>query len=159
MRHRTDSIVIHCSATAPDSDIGVDEIDSWHKARGWSGVGYHAVIRRDGQVEFGRHFDEPGAHVQGQNFRSVGVCLVGGVNEEGEAEENFTEEQMESLEYTVRFLRLAYPDATVLGHRDLSDDVDGDGVVEEWEWVKDCPCFDVRGWWNSIYGIGDGDGR
>ena len=158
MRHRTDSIVIHCSATAPDSDIGVDEIDSWHKARGWSGVGYHAVIRRDGQVEFGRHFDEPGAHVQGQNFRSVGVCLVGGVNEEAEPEDNFTEEQMESLLQTVQFLRLAYPEATVLGHRDLSDDLDGDGVVEEWEWVKDCPCFDVRDWWNGIYGIGDGDG-
>ena len=148
MRRRTDYIVIHCSATPPSSDIGADEIDDWHKQRGWSGIGYHAVIRRDGQIEFGRHFDEVGAHVKGQNYRSVGVCLVGGVNENGEAKDNFTTEQLKSLTALVATLERAYPDAEVLGHRDLSPDLDGDGVIEENEWIKECPCFDVRGWRN-----------
>ena len=146
MRRRTEYIVIHCSATKPDSDIGADEIDDWHKQRGWSGLGYHAVIRRDGTIEFGRHFDEVGAHVKGQNYRSVGVCLVGGVDADGNAEDNFSTEQLKSLTAIVATLERAYPDAEVLGHRDLSPDLDGDGVVEENEWIKDCPCFDVREW-------------
>lgn len=146
MRRRTDYIVIHCSATPPHSDIGADEIDEWHKQRGWSGIGYHAVIRRDGEVEFGRHFDEPGAHVKGQNYRSVGVCMVGGVDADGKSENNFTEEQWESLALLVATLERAYPNADVLGHRDLSPDLDGDGVIEQHEWLKDCPSFDVREW-------------
>ena len=146
-RRKTRYIVIHCSATRPQSDIGVDEIDEWHRKRGWSGVGYHSVIRRNGEIEFGRHFDESGAHVKGQNFQSVGICLVGGINQSGEPEDNFTDLQFESLYYVVEMLTRAYPNTEVLGHRDLSPDLDGDGVIERHEWMKDCPCFDVREWW------------
>ena len=146
MRRRTDYIVIHCSATKPGTDIGADEISQWHEDRGFDEIGYHAVIRRDGQVEFGRQFDEVGAHVMGQNYRSVGVCLVGGVNNNYEPENNFTEEQFESLGKVVDLLLLAYPGAVVVGHRDLSPDLDGDGVIEEHEWIKDCPSFDVGEW-------------
>jgi len=106
-------------------------------------IGYHAVIRRDGQIEFGRHFDKAGAHVKGQNYRSVGVALVGGLNVAGKAENNFTDEQWESLDAVVAMLRRAYPYAEVLGHRDLSPDLDGDGIIEKHEWVKQCPCFSV----------------
>jgi len=133
MRRKTDYIVVHCSATPSTSDIGVDEIDDWHKQRGWSGIGYHAVIRRDGEIEFGRHFDEVGAHVKGQNYRSVGVCMVGGVDTQGDAEDNFTEEQYESLVAILVTLERAYPFAEILGHRDLSPDLDGDGIIEEHE--------------------------
>jgi N-acetyl-anhydromuramyl-L-alanine amidase AmpD len=148
MRRRTDYIVVHCSATPPSSDIGADEIDEWHRKRGWSGIGYHAVIRRDGGIEFGRPFDEVGAHVKGQNYRSVGICLVGGVNDQGDAEDNFSTEQMKSLTAIVATLERAYPGAEVLGHRDLSPDLNGDGVIEKSEWIKECPCFDVRSWRN-----------
>lgn len=147
MRRRTDFIVVHCSATPPDSDIGVDEIRDWHVNRnGWSDIGYHAVIRRDGEIEFGRHFDVVGAHVQGQNWRSVGICLVGGVDKDNKPESNFTGDQFESLTILLDMLERAYPFAKVLGHRDLSPDLDGDGVIEQHEWVKDCPCFDVYTW-------------
>lgn len=152
MRRRDDFIVIHCSATGPTSDIGADEIDQWHKAKGWSGIGYHAVIRRDGEIEFGRHFDEVGAHVQGQNARSVGICMVGGVDAEGNAENNFTEDQFESLDLLVAMLRRAYPTAEVLGHRDLSPDLDGDGIIEKNEWLKECPSFSVKEWLESLKG-------
>ncbi len=146
MRRRTDYIVIHCSATPPSSDIGADEIDEWHRKRGWSGIGYHAVIRRDGEIEFGRPFDDIGAHVKGQNYRSVGVCMVGGVDSKGKSENNYTEDQWESLIAIIDMLERAYPLAKTLGHRDLSPDLDGDGVIEKHEWMKDCPCFDVKEW-------------
>ena len=148
MRRRTDFIVVHCSATPPGSDIGADEIDDWHRRRDppFKMIGYHAVIRRDGQIEFGRHFDEAGAHVKGQNYRSVGICMVGGIDERGAAENNFNDEQFDSLTTVIAMLQRAYPDAEVVGHRDLSPDLDGDGVIEEHEWVKECPSFDVAEW-------------
>jgi N-acetyl-anhydromuramyl-L-alanine amidase AmpD len=149
MRQRTDYIVVHCSATPPDRDIGHYEIDEWHRARGWREIGYHAVIRRDGLIEFGRHFDDIGAHVAGENYRSVGVCLVGGVDDNGDAENNFTDEQFKSLIALLAVLSRTYPGAEILGHRDLSPDLDGDGVIERHEWLKDCPCFDVREWSDS----------
>lgn len=145
-RRLTKYIVVHCSATRPSSDIGADEIDQWHRARGWNGIGYHAVIRRSGLIEFGRHFDAAGAHVAGHNFQSVGVCLVGGVGADGRAVDNFTAEQRDSLRLVLRMLERAYPGAEVLGHRDLSPDLDGDGLIERHEWAKDCPSFDVREW-------------
>lgn len=150
MRKKTKYIVVHCSATGPDSDIGVDEIRDWHvNGNGWSDIGYHAVIRRDGEIEWGRHMDASGAHVQGQNYQSVGVCMVGGVDGAGKAENNFTDDQFSSLRALLLVLVSAYPDAEVLGHRDLSPDLDGDGVITENEWLKDCPCFDVRSWING----------
>ena len=147
MRRLTKYIVVHCSATGPTSDIGVDEIRDWHvNKNGWSDIGYHAVIRRSGQIEYGRHFDEPGAHVKGQNYQSVGVCMVGGVDANNKPENNFTAPQFASLKILLAMLRRSYPNAAILGHRDLSPDLDGDGIVEKHEWLKDCPCFDVQAW-------------
>lgn len=143
-RRRTDYIVVHCSATRPSSNIGADEIDHMHRQRQFDEIGYHSVIRRDGEIEFGRHFDQQGAHVKGHNFRSVSVCMVGGINEQtGDAEDNFTEDQYDSLWDVLCVLERAYPDAQIVGHRDLSPDLDGDGIVEEHEWLKECPSFDV----------------
>jgi N-acetyl-anhydromuramyl-L-alanine amidase AmpD len=70
------------------------------------------------------------------------------VDENGGAKDNFTTEQLKSLTAIVATLERAYPGAEVLGHRDLSPDLNGDGVIEKHEWVKDCPCFDVRKWRN-----------
>jgi N-acetylmuramoyl-L-alanine amidase len=152
MRRKTDYIVVHCSATRPSADIGADEITVWHRKRGFQAIGYHAVIRRNGEIEFGRNFETPGAHVTGQNMRSVGVCMVGGIGENGKAENNFTPAQFESLRCIVMMLKRSWPNAEVLGHRDLSPDLDGDGIVERHEWVKDCPSFDARAWWKEAQG-------
>lgn len=145
-RDRTDLLVVHCSATPPTADIGADTIDRWHRERGWRGIGYHRVIRRDGSIENGRDIHEVGAHCRGHNRTSVGICLVGGVDAAGKPDANFTEAQLESLKWQLDGLLIDYPDAEVLGHRDLSPDVDGDGVILSHEWVKACPSFDVRRW-------------
>ena len=146
----TDTIVIHCSATRLTRDLGAADIDEMHRAKGWRKIGYHAVIRRNGVVEFGRHFDNQGAHVSGFNEHTVGVCLIGGLLDNGESGQEFfdtfTEEQEDSLISTLIFLRRAWPDAQIVGHRDLSPDLDGDGIIEEHEWLKDCPTFDVADW-------------
>ena len=56
-RKKTNMVVVHCSATRDDMDIGVAEIDKWHRGRGFYMIGYHDVIRRDGSVEQGRDID------------------------------------------------------------------------------------------------------
>jgi len=139
-------IVIHCSATTPDEDIGVTEIRRWHLAQGWSDIGYHYVIRRDGTIENGRPVEIEGAHVKGFNANSIGICLVGGVNTRDKAEKNFTREQFNALAEFLERLRAQYPNTRICGHRDLSPDANGDGVIEAIEWLKDCPCFDAAGW-------------
>lgn len=135
-RKATDFIAVHCSATRPSMLIGVKDIDKWHKAKGWSGVGYHYVIKRDGTLETGRREDQIGAHVEGFNANSLGVCLVGGVAEDdySQAENNFTAEQFAALKALLTFLRVKYPKAKIQGHRDFPN-------VK-----KACPSFDVGAW-------------
>lgn len=143
-RAKTDKIIIHCSATRDNMDIGVKDIRAWHIDRGWSDVGYHFVIRRDGTVEEGRDVKVVGAHAVPWNSRSVGVCLVGGVDENGQPENNFTKRQFESLRGLVNRLLVDYPASDVIGHRDVP------GVA------KACPSFDVRRWYEQQAGIADG---
>jgi N-acetylmuramoyl-L-alanine amidase len=127
-------LVVHCSATKPSMNWGRKEIEHSHVMRGFSMIGYHLVIRRDGSVETGRPLDMIGAHVEGHNDESVGVCLVGGIDDRGQPENNFTPQQMTSLVKVLEFWRLIFPTAEILGHRDFS------------KVAKACPCFDVRKW-------------
>jgi len=143
-------IVVHCSATKAHQDVGAYEIDQWHKDRGWGMIGYHSVIRRSGEIEGGRPLNVVGAHAVGHNKNSVAVCLVGGLDPQGKPEDNFTHEQYASLAQIISNWKSTLPNIyDVLGHRDLSPDVDGDGIVEPWEWLKSCPCFDVRSWYGK----------
>lgn len=132
-RKTTDWIAVHCSATRPSMDVGVKEIDKWHKARGWSGVGYHYVVRRNGTVEAGRPEKAIGAHVEGYNHNSLGICWVGGVNDDTLGpEDNRTPEQKAALKTLIAYLKTRYPNAKVQGHRDFPS-------VK-----KACPSYDAR---------------
>lgn len=141
MPRRIDMIVVHCSWTPPSADIGAHEIRQWHvDGNGWSDIGYHYVICRNGEVETGRDLDgdgdvleEVGAHAFGFNAHSVGICLVGGKGEDGGDETNFTEAQYLSLKGLLRELGWKCPGAQILGHNDLTD-------------AKTCPTFDVKAW-------------
>lgn len=127
---KIDKIIIHCSATKPSQDIGAFQIDEWHKKQGWSGIGYHFVIRRSGGVEQGRDIEIAGAHCKGQNKNSIGICLVGGIDDTGKSQNNFTERQFQALRKLVADLKLQYPNATLHGHNEFA--------------AKDCPCFNVQ---------------
>ena len=136
-RSKTDWIAIHASATKPSMDIGAGEITEWHRARGWDTIGYHFVIRRDGTLEPGRDIDRVGAHVQGYNSSSIGICMVGGIDARSRSEDNYTDPQWKALETLVTDVLKRYPDAKVQGHRDFPN-------VH-----KDCPCFDAIAWARS----------
>ena len=111
-----DKIFIHCSATPPHMHVDAKVIDKWHKERGWSGIGYHYVIKRDGQIELGRPIEKIGAHVKGHNKTSIGICYCGGVDGEMKEQDNRTESQKESLLLLIMLLKNIFPKAVVRGH-------------------------------------------
>lgn len=140
------TVVVHCSATPVGRDLGRREIDGWHRAKGWAGIGYHYVIRLDGTLEKGRQDNVVGAHVAGHNAYSIGICVIGGVGLDGRAKDTVTPAQHTALEALLRELRDKYPNTRICGHRDLSPDRNRDGVISRNEWLKDCPSFDVAAW-------------
>ena len=71
-------IIIHCSATTEGMDFTVEDIDRWHRQRGFSGVGYHFVIYLNGSIHAGRPKNKIGAHCKGHNTISIGICYIGG---------------------------------------------------------------------------------
>ena len=135
MRKETKEIIIHCAATKPSMDVDAETIDRWHRERGWLKIGYHYVIKRDGTVETGRELEEVGAHAKGHNAISVGICLIGGLSEDNQPENNFTDEQWDELGTLVDSLKAKYPEASVIGHNDVSD--------------KACPTFNVGEWYEG----------
>ena len=132
-RKETKYLIVHCSATRPSANLGVREIRQMHRDRGFSDIGYHFVIKRDGTVETGRELNAMGAHCKGLNDVSLGICLVGGVDNNLKPEANFTEEQMSSLiELLIDLQNTHYPHTDIRGHHDFAN--------------KACPSFHVKHW-------------
>lgn len=124
-------IIVHCTATPEGKDYTVQDIRRWHKQQGWSDIGYHYVVYRNGQVEQGRSVDIAGAHCEGHNSHSIGVVYVGGCAADGKtAKDTRTEAQKAALLSLMIDLRKLYPKAKICGHRDFSS--------------KACPSFDAR---------------
>jgi len=139
-------IVVHCTATREGQDVSAATIKGWHLKQGWSDIGYHYVVRLDGRVEKGRPDTAVGSHVKGWNKGSIAIVYVGGLDNDGKAKDTRTPAQKKALKEIITRMRALHKNAPVMGHRDLSPDKDGDGVVEKHEWLKECPCFDVRDW-------------
>lgn len=114
-RTRTDYIVLHHAAA---SNASVETVHNWHLQRGFSGIGYHYYIRKDGTVYRGRPENAIGAHVDGYNSVSVGVCAEGDYTKE-----TMPAPQKEALICLVRELKKRYPNARVVGHKDLAKTV------------------------------------
>lgn len=131
----TEAIFVHCSATKASMNVGLREIRQWHKEQGWLDVGYHFIIRRDGTIEEGRPVDVVGSHVKDWNSRSVGVCLVGGIDEKGHFEANFTPAQMFELRGLLQTLLAKYPGAKLMAHHEAAP--------------KACPSFNLNRWWTK----------
>lgn len=126
-------IVIHCSATRCDRNYSVKQLLRDHKARGFRTIGYHFYCRKDGEVSQHRQLLEVGAHARPYNRCSIGVCYEGGLDPDGKPADTLTAEQFESLKHLIFKLKILFPQAEVVGHRDLP------GASP-----KECPCFDVR---------------
>lgn len=124
-------IIVHCSATAEGRDYTVDDINRWHRSRGFDRIGYHYVIYRDGSVHEGRDVDLVGAHCKGHNSHSIGVCYIGGLASDGKtAKDTRTDEQKEGMRNFLSELMELYPSAKIYGHRNFAK--------------KACPSFDAK---------------
>ena len=126
-------IIVHCSATPEGKDYTVADIRRWHKAQGWSDIGYHYVIYRNGHIEPGRDVDLIGAHCVNHNAKSIGICYIGGVTNDGKqkAKDTRTLAQKAALMSILTEMKRTYSDARIYGHHDF-------------ERGKDCPSFDAR---------------
>lgn len=136
-------IVVHCTATRVDADFTQKDLLRCHKARGMRMVGYHFYIRKDGFIWTTRPLEMVGAHCLGYNAESIGVAYEGGLDGQGLPADTRTPQQKHSLRALIRTLKTMFPIQRVCGHRELSPDKNGNGVVEPAEWLKQCPCFDV----------------
>lgn len=138
-------IVIHYSATPIERDVSSEDIDAMHKKRGFKEIGYHKYIRKSGLVEKGRDLSQPGrfeqgAHSKGENAASIGVCFEGGVYQDDPniGFDTRTPEQKEAMIRVIDDLLERYPNAKVVGHRDMP------GAATQ------CPGFDATAWWDSV---------
>lgn len=132
-------IIVHCSATRAGQNWTVRDIDRWHRAKGWSGCGYHYVITLDGTIQQGRQESIVGAHCATKlkpgsrlthNTYSLGVCYIGGLAADGKTpKDTRTDAQKAALLSLLKRLKAKYPEATIHGHRDFA--------------AKACPCFDA----------------
>ena len=129
LQKKIELLVVHCSDTLNNMDLSAIDIHKMHLGFGWDGIGYHKIIRRSGKIENGRPEYWIGAHVKGKNEISLGVCLIG--------KDKFTKKQFISLEQILKRWKIIYPDAKIIGHRDVGNT------------KKTCPNFDVISWANG----------
>ena len=124
-------LIVHCSATPEGRNFDFEACRTDHiRHRGFKDIGYHYYLTRDGTIHRGRPLDTVGAHCQHHNRHSIGICYEGGLDASGQPKDTRTLAQKASLLALLRELRKLFPDALILGHRDLNPQ-------------KACPCFDA----------------
>ncbi|MBQ0007865.1 MAG: N-acetylmuramoyl-L-alanine amidase [bacterium] len=138
MKRTIEKIIIHCSATPEGADIKASTIAQWHRKRGFRTIGYHYVIDLDGTIENGRPLEKPGAHCEGVNHCSIGICYIGGLDSNGNPKNTLTPEQNDSLVSLISVLREQFPDIKIFGHNELNQN-------------KACPCFNVQSWLKNYF--------
>ena len=127
---KINEIIVHCTATAEGKNFKAADIDRWHKAKGWNGIGYHHVVDLDGTVEPGRPENEVGAHCLKHNANSIGVVYVGGLASDAKTpKDTRTQKQKAALVKLLTELKHPFPNAPLHGHRDFA--------------AKACPSFDA----------------
>ena len=130
-------LIVHCSATPEGKDYSVDTIRQWHLQRGFSDIGYHYVIYRDGSIHIGRDESIIGAHCTGHNTNSIGICYIGGCASDGKTpKDTRTPQQKQSLVKLLKELKTKYPQASIHSHRDYAN--------------KACPSFDATKEYSSL---------
>lgn len=116
MKNNPKKIILHCSITPDKGDAyGVKEIDKWHRARGWNGIGYHYVIRRSGYIERGRCESIVPAGVKGHNQDTIQICIIG--------TRRFTTMQYEGLVILLNAINCRHkiPVGDIYGHYEIGD--------------------------------------
>lgn len=136
-------IFVHCTASH-QSTTTVSSLLAEFKRKGWKNPGYHYVVFPDGSTRKLLNESLVANGVKGYNSHSIHIAYVGGVDSKLRSVDNRTDAQKATLLRILRGLRKSYPKATILGHRDISPDTNHNGIVDPWERIKDCPCFDAK---------------
>lgn len=137
-RRTINRIIVHCTATPEGRVETVESVRRMHKAKGWADIGYHYLIGLNGERWNGRNVNLVGAHCEGYNANSIGVCYVGGCDKNMKAKDTRTDKQKTALIALLKDLRKLYPKAKIVSHRDL----DRKG--------KACPSFDATNEYKNI---------
>lgn len=135
-------IAVHCTAGSQRQTIA--DLQAEFKRKGWKYPGYHCVIAPDGKITQLLDDSKVSNGVKGYNSVTVNVAYIGGIDSEGKAIDNRTDAQKKALRQLLGNLKKKYPDAVIQGHRDFSPDTNGNGTVDPWERIKECPCFDAK---------------
>lgn len=156
-------IFVHCTASW-QLTTSEKSLRQEFKNKGWINPGYHWVIFPDGKIIQMLDEAKVANGVKGYNQNSIHVAWVGGIdwerNEWGKPTKNIvnvdnrTDKQKLALFDLLTKIKLRYKDAMILGHRDISPDLNHNGVIDPWERIKDCPCFDVMQEYMDINKIG-----
>lgn len=134
--------MVHC--TAGHQNQPTTEIKKMWRGMGWKSPGYHYLISADGSEEQLALVEQICNGVAGQNANAIHVSYKGGWDfAKKQAVDNRTVQQKCALRYRITLLKKQFPQAKILGHRDLSKDLNGDGVIQKNEWIKICPSFDA----------------
>ena len=129
-KRKITEIIVHCTATPEGKDYTVADITRWHKDRGFTTIGYHYVVYRDGSIHNGRDVNISGGHCTGHNYCSIGVCYVGGCKPNSkEAKDTRTDAQKKALVELLKKLKAMYPGVKIYGHNRFA--------------AKACPSFDA----------------
>lgn len=129
-------IIVHCSATKEGQDFTTADIKRWHLARGFSDIGYHYVIYRDGSIHTGRNVNISGAHCVGHNSHSIGVCYIGGLDKNLKPKDTRTDAQKDALLKLLKQLKQLYPKAAIYPHSKFAN--------------KACPCFNAEAEYRNL---------
>lgn len=132
-------LVVHTAADPREHgarDTTAADIRRWHLARGWNDIGYHKVIRRNGQIESGRPETVIGAHTLGLNACSLGVCLSG----HGDLQPMTHEQETALLELLAQWVqKYQVPIDRVIGHREVNRLVEKGLLAGVYRTSKTCP--------------------
>lgn len=164
MAQKLKYLVIHCTATPEGREVTGADIRRMHTApvsaggRGWKQVGYTDLFRLDGTLErlVANNEDamvdpwEITNGATGYNSVSRHIVYAGGCDKNMKPKDTRTTAQKGALAKYVQDFHRKHPEVRIIGHRDLSTDRNGNGVIEPSEWMKACPSFDVAGWLKEI---------
>jgi N-acetyl-anhydromuramyl-L-alanine amidase AmpD len=142
-------IVIHCTATPQSAKVSSIE-RYWKEVLKWSAKGYHAICAADGTITRLAPDEAICNGVARFNSNSLHVSYIGGVDSDGRPIDNRTQQQRDALYFFVSGWAAKYPTAKIMGHRDFSRDLNRDGVIQQSEWAKACPSFDVKSWCEEV---------
>lgn len=140
---KIERIFVHCTASSQKATV--QSILAEFRRKKWRVPGYHWLIDKDGKKTQLVDENIVANGVKGYNSTSVHVAYIGGIDKQHpNGIDTRTKDQKAALEILLTQLHQRYPNAEILGHRDISPDTNHNGKVDSWERIKECPCFDAK---------------